>query len=103
VLEAIVAGIVAQIVGSLVATLIQRRLQPPQTAIEYVPETRTVTVHESVIRVGPISYHRTTSQTRIEDASFRLVEPGGSLTSRVLPFVVGLAFAGAIFALVLLL
>ena len=102
-LEAIVAGVIAQVLGSLIAALLQRKLHPSSSIIEYVPGSERVTVKHSVIRAGPIAFERTTTETRIQGATFRVPDPSESVSYRILPFAVGLASAFVVFVAALLL
>jgi uncharacterized protein (DUF2062 family) len=102
VLEAIVAGVIAQVLGSIVASFVQRR-RPSTSIIEFVPESETVIVYKSVIRLGPLAFERTTTETRIEGATFRLSDESRSLTSRAQPFLIGLVFGAVVFFAALLL
>ena len=96
-LEAVATGVIANVIGALFTAVLQRRATS-KSIFEITPEVHTVIVRHSLLRFGPLSVERTSTETRIEAQTIRMAEPAAFLRWRPLPLAVGVALGLAVFA-----
>ena len=71
VVEFLVA-IASGIVTTLIAAYIQKKTQPPESAVEIHARSEEILVHRTTIHDGPVVYEETDSETRIREITFQL-------------------------------